>query len=176
MVAGIDSFRDKFRGFEDCYTVIGGTACDILMSEADIDFRLTKDIDIILILEDKKEEFAKAFWEYIKEGQYKCGWKNSDKMCFYRFTDPVPGYPVMIELFSKKPGYNLEIEEGIIPIHTDDDTSSLSAILLNDDFYDFMLKGRRVVLWQMDIWQYWLTHCWIDIDEQVKRRRSCNFL
>ncbi|SEQ28217.1 hypothetical protein [Butyrivibrio sp. TB] len=59
MVAGIDSFRDKFRGFEDYYTVIGGAACDILMSEADIDFRLTKDIDMILILEDKKEEFAK---------------------------------------------------------------------------------------------------------------------
>ena len=51
----------------------------------------------------------------------------------------------MIELFSRKPGYNLEVEEGIIPIHIDDDTSSLSAILLNDDFYDFMLKGRRVV-------------------------------
>ena len=70
MVAGIDSFRDKFRGFEDCYTVIGGAACDILMSEADIDFRLTKDIDMILILEDKKEEFAKTFWEYIKEALY----------------------------------------------------------------------------------------------------------
>lgn len=145
MVEGIDSFKEKFRGFEDCYTVIGGAACDILMAEADIDFRLTKDIDMILILEDKKEEFVNTFWEYIKEGQYKCGWKNSDKMHFYRFTEPVPGYPVMIELFSRKPGYNLEIEEGIIPIHIDDDTSSLSAILLNDDFYDFMLKGRRVV-------------------------------
>ena len=145
MVAGIDSFRDKFRGFEDCYTVIGGAACDILMSEADIDFRLTKDIDMILILEDKKEEFAKAFWEYIKDGKYKCGWKNSDKMHFYRFTEPVDGYPVMIELFSRKPGYNLEVEEGIILIHIDDDTSSLSAILLNDDFYNFMLNGRRVV-------------------------------
>ena len=145
MVEGIDSFKEKFRGFEDCYTVIGGAACDILMAEADIDFRLTKDIDMILIVEDKKEEFANTFWEYIKEGQYKCGWKNSDKMHFYRFTEPVPGYPVIIELFSRKPGYNLEIEEGIIPIHIDDGISSLSAILLNDDFYDFMLKGRRVV-------------------------------
>ena len=145
MVAGIDSFRDKFRGFEDCYTVIGGAACDILMSEADIDFRLTKDIDMILILEDKKEEFAKTFWEYIKEGKYKCGWKNSDKMHFYRFTEPIDGYPVMIELFSRKPGYNLEVEEGIIPIHIDDDTSSLSAILLNDDYYNFMMEGRKVV-------------------------------
>ena len=145
MVEGIASFKEKFRGFEDCYTVIGGAACDILMAEADIDFRLTKDIDMILILEDKKEEFAKAFWEYITEGKYKCGWKNNDKMHFYRFTEPVVGYPMMIELFSRRPGYNLEIEEGIIPIHIDDDTSSLSAILLNDDFYEFMLMGRRVI-------------------------------
>ena len=54
MVEGIGSFKDKFKGFEDCYTVIGGAACDILMTEADISFRLTKDIDMILILEDKK--------------------------------------------------------------------------------------------------------------------------
>ena len=66
-------------------------------------------------------------------------------MHFYRFTDPKAGYPVMIELFSKKPGYKLEVDEGIIPIHMDEDTSSLSAILLNDDFYNFMLQGRAVV-------------------------------
>ena len=145
MVVGMELFRDKLKGFEDCYTVIGGAACDILMSEADIDFRLTKDIDMILILEDKKAEFAKTFWEFIKEGEYKCGWKNSDEMHFYRFTEPKSGYPVMIELFSRKPGYHLDVEEGIIPIHIDDDTSSLSAILLNDDFYNFMLEGRKIV-------------------------------
>lgn len=145
MVVGMELFRDKLKGFEDCYTVIGGAACDILMSEADIDFRLTKDIDMILILEDKKAEFAKTFWEFIKEGEYKCGWKNSDEMHFYRFTEPKSGYPVMIELFSRKPGYHLDVEEGIIPIHIDDDTSSLSAILLNDDFYNFMLEGRKII-------------------------------
>ena len=145
MVTGIESFRKKFRGFEDCYTVIGGTACDILMSEADVTFRLTKDIDMILILEDRQNEFARVFWEYIKEAGYTCGWKSSDEMHFYRFTEPKDGYPVMIELFSRKPGYNLEVEEGIIPIHIDDDISSLSAILLNDDLYDFMLRGRRVI-------------------------------
>ena len=37
------------------------------------------------------------------------------------------------------------MEEGIIPFHIDDDTSSLSAILLYDDFYEFMISGRRVV-------------------------------
>lgn len=55
MVEGIESFREKFRDYTDCYTVIGGAACDILMSEAEITFRATKDIDMILILEDKKD-------------------------------------------------------------------------------------------------------------------------
>ena len=50
MVDGIESFKAKFIGYEDCYTVIGGAACDILMTEADMDFRQTKDIDMILIL------------------------------------------------------------------------------------------------------------------------------
>lgn len=71
MVPGLDSFREKFKNYTDYYTIIGGTACDILLSEADLPFRATKDID--------------------------------------------------------------------------DDTSSLSAILLNDDYYKFMMSGRRVV-------------------------------
>jgi hypothetical protein len=71
VVSGIDSFRERFKDYTDYYTIIGGTACDILLTEADLPFRATKDID--------------------------------------------------------------------------DDTSSLSAILLNDDFYEFMMSGRKVV-------------------------------
>lgn len=145
MVIGMESFREAFKEFPNCYTIIGGAACDIIMSDHDTDFRATKDIDMILILEDKYQEFAKAFWNYIKEAGYKCGWRNSDNMHFYRFSEPNPGYPFMIELFSRMPGYHLDIDTGIIPIHIDDNTSSLSAILLNDDFYNFMLKGRTVV-------------------------------
>lgn len=145
MVTGIESFKDVFKDFTDCYTVIGGAACDILMSEADTDFRATKDIDMILLLEGRYKEFANVFWEYIKKARYKCGWKNSEKVHFYRFSDPRPGYPVMIELFSRMPEYHLEAPQGIIPIHIDDDTSSLSAILLNDDFYNFMMNGRKIV-------------------------------
>ena len=43
MVAGMESFIQKFRDYSDCYTIIGGVACDILMSETDIPFRATKD-------------------------------------------------------------------------------------------------------------------------------------
>ena len=82
MVLGIDSFREKFKDYTEYYTIIGGTACDILLTEADLPFRATKDIDMILIMEDNFPEFAAIFWEYIKEGGYKCGWKNAENMQF----------------------------------------------------------------------------------------------
>ena len=38
MVMGFEAFREAFEGYEDCYTIIGGTACDILMDRANLDF------------------------------------------------------------------------------------------------------------------------------------------
>ena len=35
----------------DYYAIIGGTACDILLTEAELQFRATKDIDMILSME-----------------------------------------------------------------------------------------------------------------------------
>ena len=40
----------------------------------------------------------------------------------------------MIELFCRS-DFKLKDAKGIIPIHIDDEVSSLSAILLNDDYY-----------------------------------------
>lgn len=145
MVSGIDLFKEKFKDYANCYTVIGGVACDILMMEARLNFRETRDIDMILVMEDNFSGFTKLFWEYVKDGGYKYGWKGSGKMNFYRFTEPKVGYPAQIELFSRNPEHFFDIESGIIPVHIDDDVSSLSAILLNDDYYNLMIKGRRVV-------------------------------
>ena len=43
-VMGITAFKEHFKDYDDCYTIIGGTACDILMAEEELDFRATKDI------------------------------------------------------------------------------------------------------------------------------------
>ena len=40
MVLGIERFREWFRGYEDHYAIIGGTACDLLMAEEGLDFAL----------------------------------------------------------------------------------------------------------------------------------------
>ena len=51
IVTGIDSFKEWFKGNEEQYAIIGGTACDILITEEGLDFRATKDIDLVLIIE-----------------------------------------------------------------------------------------------------------------------------
>ena len=45
MVTGIDSFKEWFKGSDEQYAIVGGTACDILMTEDGLDFRLTELID-----------------------------------------------------------------------------------------------------------------------------------
>lgn len=142
LMNNLASFKKRFADWTDYYTVIGGTACMILMDEAGLPFRATKDVDMILILEEGGESFCKALWDYIIEGEYTCGWKNSETH-YYRFTNPAAGYPKQIELFSRRSDFTLDSR--IIPVHIDEDVSSLSAIALDNDFYDFMKEGRRVV-------------------------------
>ena len=33
MIRGFESFKEWFKGYEDGYVIIGGTACDLIMSE-----------------------------------------------------------------------------------------------------------------------------------------------
>ena len=50
----------------------------------------------------------------------------------------------MIELFART-DFELRELDGLTPIHIDDEVSSLSAILLNDDYYAALLAGKVVV-------------------------------
>ena len=62
MVRGINVFRDYFAEYIDQYVLIGGAACDISFHENDMDFRATKDLDMVLVVEALTEEFALKFW------------------------------------------------------------------------------------------------------------------
>ncbi len=48
MVIGLGMFRSHFAPFKDHYLLIGGTACAVLMQDSGLDFRSTKDLDIVL--------------------------------------------------------------------------------------------------------------------------------
>ena len=54
----MQNFRERFGRFDDQFVIIGGTACELLMSEEELDFRATKDIDVVLIVENLTKEFG----------------------------------------------------------------------------------------------------------------------
>ena len=129
MALGIDIFRDHFSEYKDQYVLIGGMACELLLHEVGEEFRPTRDIDMVLIVEALTTEFALRFWQFIDEGGYVPRRRSDGKCEFYRFVEPKnPTYPVMIELFAR-PGSGVEFK---------------SAILFNDAYYELLLDGRVI--------------------------------
>lgn len=144
-VIGLDKFKEVFEKYENNYILIGGSACAVVFDEIGESFRATRDLDIVLIVENINDEFTREFWRFIKDGEYYIE-ADVEKRCFYRFTKPqMDGYPKIIELFSRNQDIKIEGDAHIIPIHITDEVSSLSAILLNDDYYNFMLSGKRII-------------------------------
>lgn len=144
MVKGLETFREHFT---DCYLIIGGTACDLALTEAGLEFRATKDIDVVLCLETVDADFGRAFWSFITAGGYESLEAPADERKFYRFTKPTADdYPVMIELFSRVPDMlGDEITGHLSPIQMSDEVSSLSAILLDSDYYEWTRAGRTTI-------------------------------
>jgi len=144
-MVGIEKFKEFFADYTDQYVLIGGAACDILFSNNFVDFRVTKDLDIVLIVEALTRDFAEKFWEFIRTGNYINRAKSNGNPQFYRFEKPQSeGYPSMLELFSRTE-WNLNTDSVLTPIHIDDSISSLSAILLDESYYEALLEGRDVI-------------------------------
>lgn len=150
MVRGLDKFKEYFTGFEDNYVIIGGTACEIHEENYALVPRATKDIDIILVIEALSYGFVNRFWQFIKEGNY--GERNigvSDATAslhnYYRFKDPSDkGFPFQLELFSRKlDTFKLPEDAHLPPVPTAEDLSSLSAILLSDEYYGFTIEHSQ---------------------------------
>lgn len=147
MVQGLDSFKKWFAKFQDQYVVIGGSACDTLFEDQSEPFRETRDIDVVLIVESLTPEFGKKFWQYIKMAGYQNLQKSTGKPEFYRFySAKQPGFPFMIELLAQAPDYiKIPEEARLTPIGLGDSLESLSAILLDPDYYNLLQEGRTVV-------------------------------
>ncbi|MCH5338261.1 MAG: hypothetical protein J1E03_05725 [Acetatifactor sp.] len=177
MIKGIEIFKDFFKEYKDQYVLIGGAACDIIMEETESGFRATKDLDIVLIVEALTPEFGKTFWNFINEGRYRNKSRSSGEPQFYRFDKPeTPGFPYMIELFSRMPFEMGRENQILVPVHIDDEVSSLSAILLNDAYYQMLLDGRTEVEGLIILKPVFIipfkAKAWLDLTD--KRNRGMN--
>lgn len=112
--------------------------------------RATHDIDMIVIVEKMTPEFGTRFWSFIKEAGYrpekrKTAESEPAQYEMYRFVDGKPGYPEMIEILSRHPDALGEPKDlRIEPIPIDGDISSLSSIIMDDDYYYFTIEHSSV--------------------------------
>lgn len=147
MVQGLEKFKEYFKEYTNYYVFIGGTACQILMDDIGSSFRATKDFDIVLIIEAIDVSFGKIFWKFIKDGGYEYCEKDSNNHQFYRFSKPKDSsFPSIIELFSKIPHYfERNSSFKLTSIHIDESIVSLSAILLDDEYYELLVNGKTLI-------------------------------
>lgn len=146
MVTGLDVWQAHFQDFADRYVLIGGVACDVLMGDAGLPFRATKDLDVVLLVELLDAAFAEAFWAFVEAGGYEQK-ERGEGGKLYRFTRPATaGYPFMIELFSRAPdGFDLAEASRLTPLPIDETVASLSAILLDEAYYTLLKENLRQV-------------------------------
>jgi len=146
MVRGLEKFKEYFGEYAGRYVLIGGTACDILLENMDAEFRVTRDFDMVLFIELIDEEFVENFLKFVEDGGYEHFDKGKDQNQFFRFSKPKDNsFPVMIELFCRRPDYIETISSRLAPIHINENVQSLSAILLDDEYYDFLKSGVSVI-------------------------------
>jgi len=147
MIIGLDRFREFFRAYNEHYVLIGGVAAMQWLEDAGLNARATKDIDLVLLVENQNDEFLNRFWQFVQEGRYENLQKSTGSRIYYRFTSPqAEDYPSMLEIFSRAPdGLELWDDQTIVPVPADEDASSLSAILMDDAYYALVKQNRQSV-------------------------------
>ena len=146
MVRGVEIFKERFGRYQGQYAFIGGTACDIILGKLGVDFRATKDLDMVLLIEAVDAAFINEFIAFVEDGGYQHINKGTGDNQFYRFERPQnSAFPHMIELFSRQPDYLYNLDGRLAPIHISDDVMSLSAILLDDEYYHLLKEGLVTV-------------------------------
>jgi len=140
MVRGLAIFRERFRSFQGLMTLIGGAACDEWFTANGMSFRATDDLDLVIMLDKVNQPFINAVRAFVKEGKYKISERGGDVPILYRFADPTsPDFPIKLEFCSRKPE-EFELSDGqkYIPISNELGTHSLSAILLDDAYFELI--------------------------------------
>jgi|SRR5579864_7971743 len=70
MIKGLDKFKAHFAQHTKSFVLIGGVACHEWLATQGLEFRATRDIDIVLIVEALDQGFIVRFWEFVEAGQY----------------------------------------------------------------------------------------------------------
>jgi hypothetical protein len=140
----IETFREHFKMYREQYILIGGSAAKLLLDDAGFGARATRDLDIVLCVEALSKEFVIHFWDFIRTGGYEVWRKANGEKRYYRFIEPkTSNYPFMIEILANQVNFFEDIDQVTMPLVIDDEMLSLSAIILNREYYKFLVTNKK---------------------------------
>lgn len=145
MVNGFDTFRKHFEQYSADYVLIGGVACELALNSRRFEFRPTEDFDIVIVSANVTGEFGAALKNFIHTGGYTPKRRESNgEPTFFCFKDPQNGdFPSKLELATDKP--ITDWPWNFAPLDAGDAKSSLSAILFESNFYNFILDNAIII-------------------------------
>ena len=145
----LNGFVEHFANFRDQFVVIGGCACHELFADEALPFRVTRDIDFVLVVLALTDEFYKVFWDYVVAGEYDIyrekpkDESHPGRQYLYRFLNAKSSdYPEQLEMLTGI--RDLPHPEGreIRHFYPADGASGLSAIIMDADYYDLIQNHR----------------------------------
>lgn len=136
-------FKETFEDFPSCYTIIGGTANVIVLESMGIKARATKDYDMLIHEEGRTLEFYKTFHEFLLSGHYIMSTIHENEN-LYRFKTEDVEFPPINELLCKRP-YFRDNWDGEITSISFSDEHSLSAIMLDREYFEFAIVNTEVI-------------------------------
>lgn len=137
---GFDHFCDFLKGLENQYVIIGGGAASILMDDDGLEFRATKDVDLVIL--SRTDELNRRLIDYIDLGNYQTKEATDGEPRYYRFQKPENSEsPAVIEIFARNEiDLKLAGDQYVIPI-TNNSVEKLSAILLDDEYFELIKQN-----------------------------------
>jgi hypothetical protein len=115
--------------------LIGGGAASILLEDEGLEFRATKDVDLVVLT--RTDELNARIVSYVKDGKYGSREETTGTPKYYRFKNPEDkNCPKVIEIFARNE-LGLELGEGqhVVPLTEGSAEEKLSAILLDDEYF-----------------------------------------
>lgn len=63
----LQNFAREFADFTEDYAIIGGAACHLWFASRNTDFRITQDMDLVLLVRTESQPFLQKLLDFLKQ-------------------------------------------------------------------------------------------------------------
>lgn len=147
----LQNFAREFADFTEDYAIIGGAACHLWFASRNTDFRITQDMDLVLLVRTESQPFLQKLLDFLKQHDYQAETIELDdgtrKARLYRFNnDRHPEFPAQIELLGPDDEtLHHALGQRSIPVKAGGEYSGLSCMLMDSAYFQLLRDYHQQV-------------------------------